>query len=105
MSQLGLKSLVRVKKYHSYQGEIGQAAPNVLERQFTAKRPNEKWVTDVTEFNALCRIEMTVGLNWTTTPLSAPCDASRSAAKLCSTRGCLKESPGYAVKLREYSQL
>lgn len=51
MSQLGLKSLVRVKKYHSYQGEIGRAAPNVLERQFTAKRPNEKWVTDVTEFN------------------------------------------------------
>jgi transposase InsO family protein len=51
MSQLGLKSLVRVKKYRSYQGEIGSAAPNVLERQFTAKRPNEKWVTDVTEFN------------------------------------------------------
>lgn len=25
--------------------------PNVLDRQFYAKRPNEKWVTDVTEFN------------------------------------------------------
>jgi putative transposase len=51
MGQLGLKSLVRVKKYRAYQGEIGRAAPNVLERQFTAKRPNEKWVTDVTEFS------------------------------------------------------
>jgi putative transposase len=51
MNQLGLKSLVRAKKYHSYQGEIGSAAPNVLQRQFTANRPNQKWVTDVTEFN------------------------------------------------------
>lgn len=51
MGQLGLKSLVRMKKYRAYQGEIGRAAPNVLERQFTAKRPNEKWVTDVTEFS------------------------------------------------------
>jgi hypothetical protein len=26
-------------------------APNVLERQFDAESPNQKWVTDVTEFN------------------------------------------------------
>ena len=51
MSQMKLKSCVRIKKYRSYRGEIGRAAPNVLERQFDAKRPNEKWVTDVTEFN------------------------------------------------------
>jgi transposase InsO family protein len=51
MVQLGLKSLIRPKKYHSFQGEIGRAAPNVLERKFVAARPNEKWVTDVTEFN------------------------------------------------------
>lgn len=51
MQQLGLKSLVRPKKYRSYRGEIGQAAANVLERNFTAHQPNEKWVTDVTEFN------------------------------------------------------
>jgi putative transposase len=51
MGKLGLKSLVRPKKYRSYKGEIGQAAPNVLERKFDAQRPNQKWVTDVTEFN------------------------------------------------------
>lgn len=51
MGGLGLKSRVRIKKYHAYRGEVGRAAPNVLERQFKAGHPNEKWVTDVTEFN------------------------------------------------------
>jgi len=26
-------------------------APNILERDFKARSPNQKWVTDVTEFN------------------------------------------------------
>lgn len=51
MQALGLKSLVRPKKYRSYRGERNAAAPNVLARQFQAGRPNQKWVTDVTEFN------------------------------------------------------
>ena len=51
MGQLGLKSLVRPKRYQSYKGAIGKAAPNLLERDFIAKAPNQKWVTDVTEFN------------------------------------------------------
>lgn len=51
MSLLGLKSLVRPKKYRSYKGEVGHAAPNVLQRQFNAKAPRQKLVTDVTEFN------------------------------------------------------
>jgi putative transposase len=50
MGELGLKSLVRPKKYKSFKGEIGETAPNVLARSFKAKTPNEKWVTDVTEF-------------------------------------------------------
>ena len=50
MAQLGLKSMVRAKKYNSYKGEQGKAAPNILERDFTARKPNEKWATDVTEF-------------------------------------------------------
>jgi len=49
MGELGLKSLVRPKKYHSYKGEIGETAPNVLERDFEAEAPNQKWATDVTE--------------------------------------------------------
>lgn len=50
MMQLNLKSIVRPKKYRSYRGEIGKSAPNVLERDFSATKPDEKWVTDVTEF-------------------------------------------------------
>lgn len=51
MRQLKLKSMVRIKKYHSYRGEIGKIAPNILARDFRADRPNEKWVTDVTQFS------------------------------------------------------
>ncbi|MCC2327364.1 IS3 family transposase [Bacillus wiedmannii] len=49
MNQLGLKSLVRIAKYRSYRGRVGKVAPNILKRDFNASRPNEKWVTDVTE--------------------------------------------------------
>lgn len=51
MGVLGLKSLLRPKKYRSYKGEVGSTAPNILQRGFNAKLPNQKWVTDVTEFN------------------------------------------------------
>ena len=51
MGSLGLKSTVRPKRYQSYKGSEGKAAPNLLERKFAAKAPNQKWVTDVTQFN------------------------------------------------------
>jgi putative transposase len=51
MGKLGLKSLVRPKKYRSYRGEVGKAAANILNRQFKANSVNQKWVTDVTEFS------------------------------------------------------
>lgn len=51
MGTLGLKSLVRPKKYRSFKGEVGQAAPNTLQRRFKAETANQKWVTDVTEFH------------------------------------------------------
>jgi putative transposase len=50
MKELGLKCIVRIKKYKSYKGSVGRIAPNILDRQFTADAPNEKWVTDITEF-------------------------------------------------------
>ena len=49
MSQLGLKAKYKKRHYHSYKGEIGRIAPNVLERDFTAECPNQKWTTDVTQ--------------------------------------------------------
>ena len=51
MKQLGLVCMVRIKKYKSYKGEVGKIAPNLLARDFSASTPNEKWLTDVTEFS------------------------------------------------------
>ncbi len=39
------------KKYCSYQGEITPAVPNLLQRNFHSNHPNEKWLTDITEFS------------------------------------------------------
>ena len=50
MSDLGLKSTARPKRYRSYQGHVGRLAPDLLKKAFTADNPNQKWVTDVTEF-------------------------------------------------------
>lgn len=50
MNELGLKSKVRPKRYRSYKGHVGIIAPNLVNREFVANRPNQKWVTDVTEF-------------------------------------------------------
>ncbi|MDH2997994.1 transposase, partial [Pasteurellaceae bacterium LFhippo2] len=38
------------RKYSSYKGEQGKIAPNLLQRDFSATKPNEKWLTDITEF-------------------------------------------------------
>lgn len=51
---MGLKSKIRQRKYKaysSYQGEHqDKIKDNVLQRDFKATRPNQKWSTDVTEF-------------------------------------------------------
>lgn len=50
MGEMGLRSEQRPKKYKSFKGEVGATAPNHLDRQFDAVQPNEKLVTDITEF-------------------------------------------------------
>ena len=50
MKEMGLICRVRMKKYHSYKGEKGTTADNELNREFRAEKPNQKWVTDITEF-------------------------------------------------------
>lgn len=50
MKVLGLQCFVRIKKYKSYKGQTGKICDNILNREFTADKPNQKWVTDVTEF-------------------------------------------------------
>lgn len=43
MKELGLKARIRKVRYRSYKGDVG--------RDFTANKPNEKWLTDVTQVN------------------------------------------------------
>ena len=52
MKRMGLIGIRRNKrKYSSYQGTVGKVADNIIQRDFFSDRPNEKWYTDVTEFN------------------------------------------------------
>lgn len=41
----------RKRKYNSYKGEITPEVDNIIKRDFSAKKPNEKWLTDITEFH------------------------------------------------------
>jgi transposase InsO family protein len=54
MQFLGLKAIIRRKRayrstYQAAESE-GRVAENLLKRDFTAEKPNQKWVTDVTQF-------------------------------------------------------
>lgn len=46
MQKYNLLSVVRRKKYRNY-GEYLHRYPNLLNRNFKAERPNQKWVTDI----------------------------------------------------------
>lgn len=51
MKQEGLVPVARKRRrYGSYMGEISPAPDNLLNRDFSASAPNEKWLTDITEF-------------------------------------------------------
>src|SRR5690625_3488962 len=42
---------IKMRKYNSYHDEISPAVTNILQRDFKAYKPNEKCVTDITEFS------------------------------------------------------
>lgn len=50
MREEGCACRIRRKRYSSYKGEVGKAAGNVLNREFSAGAPLVKLATDVTEF-------------------------------------------------------
>lgn len=50
MHELRIRSTLR-KKRNGKRGKTSHIAPNMLNRDFTATRLNQKWVTDVTEFH------------------------------------------------------
>lgn len=51
MNEQGLRCRVRKVRYRSYKGDIGKTAPNIINRDFSALRPNEKWATDITQIS------------------------------------------------------
>lgn len=52
MRKMGLRALIRAKKRSQHVLGVSDAhVPNVLQRDFRASAPNQKWATDVTEFN------------------------------------------------------
>jgi transposase InsO family protein/transposase-like protein len=52
MKQEGLiVSVNRKRRYGSYLGEISPAPENIINRNFKAATPNQKWLTDITEFH------------------------------------------------------
>ena len=53
MKHLNIKSLIRRKKYNYIKSKPEQTAENILNRDFTTNKPNEKWLSDVTEFKVM----------------------------------------------------
>ena len=51
MHESGLFGKRPKPKYHSYKGNVGKIAENIINRDFTATAPLQKWTTDVSQFN------------------------------------------------------
>ena len=51
MHKAGLIGKRPKEKYHSYKGEIGKIADNIIGRDFSTTAPLQKWTTDVSQFN------------------------------------------------------
>lgn len=49
MKVAGIQAVIRRKRKYYVRSTAQHVAENILNREFTAERPNEKWVTDVTE--------------------------------------------------------
>ncbi len=51
MHKAGLLGKRPKEKYHSYKGEVGKIADNIINRDFNTTAPLQKWTTDVSQFN------------------------------------------------------
>ena len=51
MNSMCLKSQIRKVRYRSYKDDVGKIAPNIINMDFVATAPNQKWATDVTQIN------------------------------------------------------
>ena len=51
MHTMGLLGKRPKEKYHSYKGEVGKVADNIINRDFSTTAPLQKWTTDVSQFS------------------------------------------------------
>ena len=51
MNRLSLAGKRPKEKYHSYKGDVGKVANNIIKRDFSTESPLQKWTTDVSQFN------------------------------------------------------
>ena len=51
MHSMNLRGKSPKEKYHSYKGEVGRVADNIIDRNFNTTAPLQKWTTDVSQFN------------------------------------------------------
>ena len=51
MHEMNLLGKRPKEKYHSYKGETGEVADNVINRDFSTTAPLQKWTTDVSQFS------------------------------------------------------
>ncbi|WP_177223920.1 IS3 family transposase [Butyrivibrio sp. INlla21] len=54
MNVAGLKGNRPKEKYHSFKGEVGKVADNIIDRDFSTTAPLQKWTTDISQFNFSC---------------------------------------------------
>ncbi len=53
MHNMGLIGKRPKEKYHSYQGQVGTVADNIIGQDFSTTKPIQKWTTDVSQFKFL----------------------------------------------------
>ena len=57
MKELDLVCCVRMKKYRSYKEELGRTAPNLLNRDFHADKPNGRYMQMIPDGTRLAVLE------------------------------------------------
>ena len=51
MHEAGFEGKRPKEKYHSYRGEVGKVADNLINRDFHTSKPLQKWTTDISQFS------------------------------------------------------
>ena len=84
-SLLCFKFKTRSRKYSSYNGQIGKVASNLVNRRFKASKPNELWLTDITEFRIKGqekKLYLSSTINLTNTMLDKALDKNKDIKNL-----------------------